>query len=43
MTVTSQKVMPAPGSDGIRRNPDAGDDAPPNPFAVLKDFPFEQN
>ena len=22
---------------------DGGDDAPPNPFAVLKDFPFERN
>ena len=22
---------------------DGGDDVPPNPFAVLKDFPFEQN
>ncbi|MCB6312030.1 YceD family protein [Gordonibacter pamelaeae] len=31
------------GPCGCAPAEDAGDDAPPNPFAVLKDFPFEQN
>ena len=36
---------PASGGNGggAPAEGDGGDDVPPNPFAVLKDFPFEQN
>lgn len=31
------------GPCGCEPVPDDGDDTPPNPFAALKDFPFDQN